>query len=88
MAHEQNLTMINPVNEKDNTDRHKCRQCQYRSKDCVHGKTGCDFYIITDAERGCDVECCTRPIPGPRLKTQKELKAVKIRKIRIQLKDR
>ena len=35
----------------DNSDRHKCRTCQYRHSDAG----GCDYCIHTRKERGCDV---------------------------------
>ena len=58
----------NPVNAEmiksgDNSDRHKCRTCQYRYSDAG----GCDYYIHTGMERGCDVEVCDKAVEGPRL---------------------
>ncbi len=45
-----------------NADRHGCRTCQYRAE-----KKGCDYYIITDRERGCDPADCNRYEKGERL---------------------
>ena len=58
----------NPVNAEmiksgDNSDRHKCRTCQYRYSDAG----GCDYYIHTGMERGCDVEVCDKAVVDPRL---------------------
>lgn len=58
----------NPVNAEmiksgDNSDRHKCRTCQYRHSDAG----GCDYCIHTGRERGCDVEVCDKAVVDPRL---------------------
>lgn len=58
----------NPVQAKmiksgDNSDRHKCRTCQYRHSDAG----SCDYCIHTGKERGCDVEVCDKAVEGPRL---------------------
>ena len=47
----------------DNSDRHKCRTCQYRHSDTG----GCDYCIHTGKERGCDVEVCDKAVAGERL---------------------
>mgnify|MGYP000123193705 FL=1 len=47
----------------DNSDRHKCRTCQYRHSDAG----GCDYCIHTGKERGCDVEVCDKAVTGARL---------------------
>lgn len=47
----------------DNSDRHKCRTCQYRHSDAG----GCDYCIHTGKERGCDVEVCDKAVVGERL---------------------
>lgn len=47
----------------DNSDRHKCRTCQYRHSDA----DGCDYCIHTGKERGCDVEVCDKAVVGERL---------------------
>lgn len=47
----------------DNSDRHKCRTCQYRHSDAA----GCDYCIHTGRERGCDVEVCDKAVVGERL---------------------
>ena len=47
----------------DNSDRHKCRTCQYRYSDAG----GCDYCIHTGKERGCDVEVCDKAVVGERL---------------------
>ena len=51
------------IKSGDNSDRHKCRTCQYRYSDAG----GCDYYIHTGMERGCDVEVCDKAVVGPRL---------------------
>lgn len=35
-----------------NADRHACKSCQYRAS----GHKGCDYYLLTDQERGCERE--------------------------------
>lgn len=47
----------------DNSDRHKCRTCQYRHSDAG----GCDYCIHTGKERVCDVEVCDKAVVGERL---------------------
>ena len=47
----------------DNSDRHKCRTCQYRHSDAG----GCDYCIHTGKERGFDVEVCDKAVVGERL---------------------
>ena len=47
----------------DNSDRHKCRTCQYRHSDAG----GCDYCIHTGKERGCDVEVCDKAVAGERV---------------------
>lgn len=52
----------------DNSDRHLCMTCKYRGKKRpgrpkkggVAARPGCDYYVITDRERGCDVEKCDK----------------------------
>ena len=51
------------IKSGDNSDRHKCRTCQYRYSDAG----GCDYYIHTGRERGCDVEVCDKAVVDPRL---------------------
>lgn len=51
------------IKSGDNSDRHKCRTCQYRHSDAG----GCDYCIHTGRERGCDVEVCDKAVVGPRL---------------------
>ena len=51
------------IKSGDNSDRHKCRTCQYRYSDAG----GCDYYIHTGKERGCDVEVCDKAVEDPRL---------------------
>ena len=51
------------IKSGDNSDRHKCRTCQYR-----HGDAGgCDYCIHTGRERGCEVEVCDKAVVGERL---------------------
>lgn len=40
-----------------NKDRHACRSCRYRAGGA---KSGCDYYVITDMERGCDPADCDK----------------------------
>ncbi|MEJ8735323.1 hypothetical protein [Mediterraneibacter sp. ICN-202921] len=42
-----------------NADRHACKSCQYRAE-----KKGCDYYLITDKERGCDPADCDKYVEG------------------------
>lgn len=51
------------IKSGDNSDRHKCRTCQYRHSDAG----GCDYCIHTGSERGCDVEVCDKAVVGERL---------------------
>ena len=51
------------IKSGDNSDRHKCRTCQYRHSDAG----GCDYCIHTGRERGCDVEVCDKAVVGLRL---------------------
>lgn len=51
------------IKSGDNSDRHKCRACQYRHSDAG----GCDYCIHTGKERGCDVEVCDKALVGDRL---------------------
>ena len=51
------------IKSGDNSDRHKCRTCQYRHSDAG----GCDYCIHTGKERGCDVEVCDKAVLGERL---------------------
>ena len=51
------------IKSGDNSDRHKCRTCQYRHSDAG----GCDYCIHTGRERGCDVEVCDKAVVGARL---------------------
>lgn len=51
------------IKSGDNSDRHKCRTCQYRHSDAG----GCDYCIHTGKERGCDVEVCDKAVVGERL---------------------
>lgn len=40
-----------------NKDRHACRSCRFRAGGA---KSGCDYYVITDMERGCDPADCDK----------------------------
>ena len=40
-----------------NTDRHACRSCRYRAGGA---RKGCDYYMRTDLERGCDPADCDK----------------------------
>lgn len=40
-----------------NKDRHACKSCRYRAGEA---KSGCDYYVITDMERGCDPADCDK----------------------------
>lgn len=51
------------IKSGDNSDRHKCRTCQYRHSDAG----GCDYCIHTGRERGCEVEVCDKAVAGERL---------------------
>lgn len=56
------------IKSGDNSDRHKCRTCQYRHSDAG----GCDCCIHTGRERGCDVEVCDKAVAGERLTKKQE----------------
>lgn len=47
-----------------NKDRHACKSCCYRAP---RGSSGCDYYILTDQERGCDPADCDKYIKGDRV---------------------
>lgn len=49
-----------------NADRHACQTCQYRAE----GHKGCDYYILTDEERGGDPADCVKYIEGDRISKQ------------------
>ena len=51
------------IKSGDNSDRHKCRTCQYRHSDAG----GCDYCIHTGKQRGRDVEVCDKAVVGERL---------------------
>ena len=59
----KNPAKVEMIKSGDNSDRHKCRTCQYRHSDAG----GCDYCIHTGKERGCDVEVCDKAVEGPRL---------------------
>lgn len=44
-----------------NKDRHACRSCRYRAGGA---SSGCDYYVITDMERGCDPADCDKYAEG------------------------
>lgn len=46
-----------------NEDRHACKSCCYRAP---RGSSGCDYYTITDQERGCDPADCDKYREGNR----------------------
>lgn len=56
------------VDPGDNSDRHLCMTCKYRGKKRPGrpkkggpaARPGCNYYMITDRERGCDVEKCDK----------------------------
>ncbi len=56
------------VDPGDNSDRHLCMTCKYRGKKRPGrpkkggpaARPGCNYYVITDRERGCDVEKCDK----------------------------
>lgn len=52
---------------KHNYDRHLCESCKYQAKN-----RGCDFYMQTDKERGCDPEECTKYVKSERAKGKDE----------------
>ena len=59
----KNPAKVEMIKSGDNSDRHKCRTCQYRHSDAG----GCDYCIHTGRERGCDVEVCDKAVVGERL---------------------
>lgn len=59
----KNPAKVERIKSGDNSDRHKCRTCQYRHSDAG----GCDYCIHTGKERGCDVEVCDKAVAGARL---------------------
>lgn len=59
----KNPVKAEKIKSGDNSDRHKCRTCQYRHSDAG----GCDYCIHTGKERGCDVEVCDKAVVGERL---------------------
>ena len=59
----KNPAKVEMIKSGDNSDRHKCRTCQYRHSDAG----GCDYCIHTGKERGCDVEVCDKAVVGERL---------------------
>lgn len=40
-----------------NEDRHACKSCKYQARGA---SSGCDYYVITDMERGCDPADCDK----------------------------
>lgn len=52
-----------------NKDRHACKSCRYRAGGA---SSGCDYYVITDMERGCDPADCDRYIEGERVERKKK----------------
>lgn len=48
-----------------NKDRHACKSCQYRAEG---GRKGCDYYLLTDKERGGDPADCDKYVKGERVK--------------------
>ena len=59
----KNPAKVEMIKSGDNSDRHKCRTCQYRHSDAG----GCDYCIHTGRERGCDVAVCDKAVVGARL---------------------
>ena len=51
-----------------NEDRHACKTCQYRADGA---RRGCDYYVLTDRERGCDPADCDKYIKGDRQKNER-----------------
>lgn len=51
-----------------NQDRHACKTCRYRGEKV---NSGCDYYVLTDRERGCDPADCDKYIKGERLKNER-----------------
>lgn len=52
-----------------NKDRHACKSCRYRAGGA---SSGCDYYVITDMERGCDPADCDRYVKGERVERKKK----------------
>ena len=52
-----------------NKGRHACKSCRYRAGGA---SSGCDYYVITDMERGCDPADCDRYIEGERVERKKK----------------
>ena len=52
-----------------NKDRHACKSCQYRAGGA---SSGCDYYVITDMERGCDPADCDKYAEGDRREGKKK----------------
>ena len=52
-----------------NKDRHACKSCKYQARGA---SSGCDYYVITDMERGCDPADCDRYIEGERVERKKK----------------
>ena len=44
-----------------NKDRHACKSCKYQARGA---RSGCDYYVITDMERGCDPADCDKYAEG------------------------
>ena len=51
-----------------NQDRHACKTCRYRGEKV---NSGCDYYVLTDRERGCDPADCDKYIKGDRQKNER-----------------
>lgn len=58
-----------------NEDRHGCKICKYRAE-----FKGCDYYMITDTERGCDPSVCDKFEKGDRVRGDGTINAVDRRK--------
>lgn len=56
-------------NASDNSDRHKCRTCQFRAGSWDKGKLGmnCNYIDIVGHSRGCTVDECNVYVKGKRL---------------------
>lgn len=62
-----------------NADRHLCRKCKYRAKDCksVNKDTyrpGCDYYLTTGEERGSSAAKCEKFKKGASISAKKKKK--------------
>ena len=44
-----------------NKDGHACKSCKYQARGA---SSGCDYYVITDMERGCDPADCDKYAEG------------------------